>query len=564
MQEEDVLTAVHRDLLMEHVREIAQHVRLSGSEEEALAFDYIESKLKSWGIQYQRATHPAYISLPGEASLVVRRDGRSQGVACITHSMAQSTGEGGVSGCVTDVGPGRESDYEHFPAGAIALVDGLASPDSMRRAVRAGAVGAIFNNGRELHEMIVSPVWGSPSSEDIGLLPQIPAVSIHGSDAANLRIELSGGPVSVTITAKVLTEWREIPLLVADIPGVLFPDEVVMLAGHVDSWHYGAMDNGSANAVSLEMLRLFQERRGELKRTLRVAFWSGHSHGRYAGSTWYVDEHWQELNEQLVAQLYVDSVGGKGATVLAEAWAMAETRQIASATVQAETGETFHGGRFGRAGDQSFYGIGVSGLFMCLSEQPPVVDRSASLSSQFLGGGKTGGLGWWWHTVDDTTDKLDPEYLERDARVYAAALRMLLTESRLPLDFRETAREIYGHLTEWQAVAEDRFSLQSAIELCRELESKVDTFYASHVEDGMFNRKLMALQRLLIPMNYSTGNRFEQDLALNYPPIPALAPIQQLVLTDTGSTESKHLEVLLQRRLNYITHTLKEALLVLN
>src|SRR5439155_1330942 len=84
-----------------------------------------------------------------------------------------------------------------------------------------------------------------------------------------------------------------------------------LLAGHVDSWHYGAMDNAGANAVMMEAGRLLARTR--LYRGLRLTFWSGHSHGRYAGSAWYVDSHWDELNARCAAHLNVDSVGGRGA-----------------------------------------------------------------------------------------------------------------------------------------------------------------------------------------------------------------------------------------------------------
>src|SRR5699024_3524545 len=123
---------------------------------------------------------------------------------------------------------------------------------------------------------------------------------------------------------------------------------VVFLSGHVDSWHYGAMDNASANAVQLEVLKAFQERKEHLKRTLRVVFWSGHSHGRYAGSAWYVDKNWQDLNEELAVQMYVDSVGGKGATILTQAWAMSETKQVAVDALELELNDKFEGTRFGR------------------------------------------------------------------------------------------------------------------------------------------------------------------------------------------------------------------------
>jgi hypothetical protein len=312
--------------------------------------------------------------------------------------------------------------------------------------------------------------------------------------------------------------------------------------------------------VQLEALRIFQERRNQLKRTFRVAFWSGHSHGRYAGSTWYVDEHWDELADRLVLHMYVDSIGGNGATVLSQAWAMSETKQVAVDALAQETGEVFDGCRFGRGGDQSFYGIGVSALYMCLSEQPPVTDPAYIGSSQLLGGnGKTGGLGSWWHAVDDTVDKLNPDFLFRDARIYLYSLARYLEHARLELDFRATVRELNRHLQTWQEAAGERFDLSKAIYQCEALEAAVDEFYNHCTDDKTFNTTVVGLSQRLVPLNYSTGNRFEHDLALMYPPIPALQPINEIVKTESNTDAERHLCVLLKRRLNYVCATLKSA-----
>ncbi|MCL6453901.1 MAG: M28 family peptidase [Alicyclobacillus sp.] len=561
---QDLVTA---DDLMHHVEAIAQWVRLSGEPGEAEAFDYIESCLQAWGIPYERTTHPAFISLPGSARLIVRREGASEvpSFSCITHSMGASTPEAGVTGRVVDVAGGEAADYRAsgFRPGEIALISGLASPAKAVAAVRAGAAGAIFVNGDELHEMIISPVWGSPSAETVSQLPNLPVVSIVARDGKAIQSWLTGGRVIATLHTQVETGWRQIPQLIAEVRGSRYPDEVVLLGGHVDSWHYGAMDNASANALQLEALRLFQQRREGLARTLRVGFWSGHSHGRYAGSTWYVDHHFQELVDHLVLHMYVDSIGGKGATVLSEAWAMSETRHVAAETVAAETGGPFSGGRFARGGDQSFYGVGVSCLFMCLSEQPPQSGPDGegryNVSALLGGNGKTGGLGPWWHAVDDTPDKLDPAFLLRDARIYLRALATYLEADALDLDFRQTVAELREHLTRWQETAGPRFSLHAALVACDRLQAAVEALYARALPVAVRNRALVGLSRRLVPLNYSTGNRFEPDPALTLPPIPALAPIADLHAAAPSSAEEQHLLVLIQRRANYVENALLEA-----
>ncbi len=49
-------------------------------------------------------------------------------------------------------------------------------------------------------------------------------------------------------------------------------------------------------------------------RSVRIAWWSGHSHGRYAGSTWYADTFGLDLIEHCVAQVNCDSPGCRWAT----------------------------------------------------------------------------------------------------------------------------------------------------------------------------------------------------------------------------------------------------------
>ncbi len=80
----------------------------------------------------------------------------------------------------------------------------------------------------------------------------------------------------------------------AEIPGVdpKLKDQVVMLGGHMDSWHAseGATDNGAGAAVAMEVVRLLKKLGVQPRRTIRVALWSGEEQGLF-GSRGYVKEH---------------------------------------------------------------------------------------------------------------------------------------------------------------------------------------------------------------------------------------------------------------------------------
>lgn len=79
---------------------------------------------------------------------------------------------------------------------------------------------------------------------------------------------------------------------VAEIPGSDLKDQVVMVGGHMDSWHSGtgATDNGAGVAVAMEAVRILQKLHLPMRRTVRVALWSGEEEGLF-GSKAYVADH---------------------------------------------------------------------------------------------------------------------------------------------------------------------------------------------------------------------------------------------------------------------------------
>jgi hypothetical protein len=81
---------------------------------------------------------------------------------------------------------------------------------------------------------------------------------------------------------------------IAEIPGVdpKLKDQLVMLGGHLDSWHAseGATDNGSGAIAAMEVVRLLKKLNVQPRRTIRIALWSGEEQGLY-GSRGYVTNH---------------------------------------------------------------------------------------------------------------------------------------------------------------------------------------------------------------------------------------------------------------------------------
>jgi len=129
------------------------------------------------------------------------------------------------------------------------------------------------------------------------LLPQIVVAGEHYNRM--VRMLQAGEKLRMTVNLDV--QFQDQDLMgyntIADIPGSDLKDEVVMLGGHMDSWHggTGATDNAAGVAVAMEAARILQTLNLKPRRTIRVALWSGEEQG-LLGSRAYVKEHFGELS----------------------------------------------------------------------------------------------------------------------------------------------------------------------------------------------------------------------------------------------------------------------------
>lgn len=558
----ELADALRGDELLEVTATICAEVRLSGSDAEARSVQTVRSMLDDAGLATTVLEHDAYISLPVSARVVVG----GEELPAITHSFSRATPSEGVTARLVDAGY-DEPDHA-AAAGATVLSDGIAMPGLVARNERAGAGAQIFVCAELTHEMCVSTVWGSPTPGDLDRLPRTTVVSVTERVGARLRELLAAGPVEVTVHAEVDTGWRTIRQLVAD----LCPPDVddlaasgtpfVLFSGHLDSWHQGAMDNGGANAVMVTLARELARRRHALRRGLRLAFWSGHSHGRYAGSAWYVDEHHHELSTQCVAHVNIDSIGGLDSSILTDAVAMPVTHDCGAQAIAAETGQQLIGSRVSRSGDQSLVALGTPSLFMSLSEHPPSDSVTSRAFGGLVAGSRTGGLGWWWHTVADTLDKLDPARLERDGRVYARALAELLCAEVLPLRPDRQAAALLGELRDVARAARPWLDLDRTVRLAEQVDVDVTALQARRdgrtAETSADVLAVLAAVRPLVELSYAGSGAYAHDPTVPIPAVPQLAAAASLGELPAGERAATVVD--LRRRRNYVEDRLREAL----
>lgn len=130
------------------------------------------------------------------------------------------------------------------------------------------------------------------------ILPQVTVASEHYNRLVRMIQQGEKLKMTVNINAEYNTADPMAYNTVAEIPGTdpKLKDEVVMLGGHMDSWHAGtgATDNAAGVAVAMEAARIIQSLGLKPRRTIRVALWSGEEEGLY-GSRAYVKQHFGEM-----------------------------------------------------------------------------------------------------------------------------------------------------------------------------------------------------------------------------------------------------------------------------
>ena len=130
------------------------------------------------------------------------------------------------------------------------------------------------------------------------MLPQITLASEH----YNRIVRMIGRGQKVSMTVEIQSQYQDADPMgyntTAEIPGSDLKDEVVMLGGHLDSWHAGtgATDNAVGAVVAMEAARIIQSLGLKPRRTIRVALWSGEEQG-LLGSMAYVKAHLGEMTE---------------------------------------------------------------------------------------------------------------------------------------------------------------------------------------------------------------------------------------------------------------------------
>ena len=595
----DVAAAVRAFLtparLEEDARRITADDRLSGSPGENAAIDYIVSSLKADGVPVEVHTFNAYTSDPISAKVeILTADGA---VALTPHAITvafsgsvdalerplvdvgdASDLPGVQSGtaarlALNDAGVGSVGDLEPTPAtgapttdratpearakardararlhGAIALVTGTPGPDEAWALEQLGAAGAVFINPADrLNDLITTTVWGSPSTRDAHRVPRLPVTEVTRKDGDAIRARLAAGPLRARLSSATRLGWKPLRLAVARIPAGLDPSPnapYVLFGGHIDAWYKGGTDEGASNAAMLELARGFYRQRAQLRRGLVVAWWPGHSNGRYAGSTWFADHQFIELRDRAIAYVNVDGIGQKDAKTYSSA-ASASLAGLATNVVRARAGAPVRVRRPGRDSDESFNGIGLP-LLQFNHERPD----------------ELGGY-WWWHTPDDTFDKIDFNVLKGDAGLYADAIAALLTAPTPPIDMVAEVTALGTVIHERQIAAKGKVDFTDLLSRQARLLSLVRRLEHSSTLTG--RGADLAMVRILRPIHrvvYTLGGAYHPDPAIDFGELPGLAKanLDMVVGGDSASDAGRFTMIALVRERNRLLDALDQSI----
>lgn len=172
------------------------------------------------------------------------------------------------------------------PAGSAPFV----TPQNMARLLRETGAGVVLRPNRGEHGTLF--VLGRDNGE--GAVPSVILSAEHYNMIVRMVQRGLNVKLRVNVQTRFLTDDKNGYNVLAELPGSdpALRDEIVMIGGHLDSWHSstGATDNADGAAVVLEAMRILKAIGAQPKRTIRMALWGGEEQGLH-GSRRYVAKY---------------------------------------------------------------------------------------------------------------------------------------------------------------------------------------------------------------------------------------------------------------------------------
>jgi carboxypeptidase Q len=263
-------------------------------------------------------------------------------------------------------------------------------------AARAGAVASLIRSVTPYSQQ--TPHTGAMGYEEG--VERIPHAAITVEDADMLqRFQERGERIVVRLdmAAQTLPDAPSRNVM-AEIRGSEFPDQVIVLGGHIDSWDVGqgAMDDGGGCVAAWEAVRLMKALGLRPRRTVRVVLWTNEENGLRGGNA-YRDAHIDELDDHILAMESDSGVfAPTGFGFSGPDEALAILRDIATLIGRIDAGTINRGG-------------GGADIGPIMREGVPGMGLQVDGTRYF----------WYHHTDADTMSVIDPDELARCVAVLA-------------------------------------------------------------------------------------------------------------------------------------------------
>lgn len=380
--------------------------RLSGSRNLERAIDWILEEMVTDGLanvrgepvkvpHWMRGDEKLVLLEPHERELLILGLGGSIG-----------TGPAGVTGEVLVVNSFDDLAARRDEAkGKIVLWNvpfrsyGLTVSYRSNGAVRAAEAGAIASLVRSVGPFsMYTPHTGNSRYDE--KVPRIPHAAVTVEDAMMMQRMQDRGQ-TIRVRLEMDAQWlpdADSYNVVGELVGSEYPEEVIVMGGHIDSWDVGtgAMDDAGGCVAAWEALRLMKELGLTPKRTIRVVMWTNEENG-LRGANAYRDAHFDELDNHVLAMESDAGVFkpiGFGFSGSDAAFDM--LTQIGKLLDPLESGLVTKGG-------------GGADIGPIMQEGVPGMGLRVDGSRYF----------WYHHTNADYVDKLDPDDVARSVATMA-------------------------------------------------------------------------------------------------------------------------------------------------
>ncbi|VEF46378.1 aminopeptidase [Bacillus freudenreichii] len=387
-----IIKKISADNMYNHIAHLSAEPRVAGTEAEWNAVKYIEAEFSSYG--YETEIQPFTFENYYAPKVSVSADGQTLSSSGFTY-----TPNGNVTANLVHVGLGAPSDFEGKDVtGKIALIQrgDFSFAEKVLNAAEAGASAVIIYNNAPGG---INGTLGEPSDD------YVPAAAISQADGQRLAAALAGGQTvsaTVSITGGQVVEETSHNVIAVKKPTQKnrATDQIIVVGAHHDSvpGAPGANDDASGVSATLELARVMANMPTDTE--IRFVTFGAEELG-LIGSYEYVDSLSQGEIDRIVGMWQMDMVGSRdaGELVMFTVDGQKNTVTDLSAAAGVRTGTPLTYGQESRSDHVPFHYAGIpAALFIHNPVEP------------------------WYHTPEDSLDKISKEKLQETAEIVGAAV----------------------------------------------------------------------------------------------------------------------------------------------